>query len=228
MEMAREGRRILVLWVAAMVVGALLAAAVQLAFLPILDELVRMYATYFNALHWDSLAVRVGITLASAAAAAAPPAIVLGRRLHPVEIPWITASALAAVVVFLVGSTELTRYLLGGPAAQTSPVLYPLISGVLAGGLAGIAQALVLRQYVGGAAWWIAASIFGYAIAGLVTSLVDWQTDGAGSRVTTSVDFFMESTAGSLVWPLIVGLVTGWTLVRLLGESNREPTEAAI
>jgi len=196
--------------------------------LPILDQQVQLHATSSDAVAWGYRAVDVTITLAFAAAAAFPPAFVLGRRLRRVAIPWIAASAAGALVAFLIGGTGLARDLLGAPATQALLVLYALKAGVLSGGLVGIAQALVLRQLVRGSRWWMVASIFAYAIANVVSWLVKWQIVEGETRPTTNNDFLVEVIVGGLLWSLIVGLVTGWMLVRLLGESNLEPAKAVV
>lgn len=223
----REGLRILGLWVGAALAGGLLAAAVRLTLTPALDDWVSLHATSTTSLDGGYLAVKAGITFVSAVVVAVPLAVVLGRRLRGIEIPWLAAGVVAALVAFvipigaLLGSAGWTTYLLASaPAPQPSFVLFPLISGVVTGCVFGLAQAIVLRQYIRGVVWWIAASIFSYGLAGVSIYLVNWQIIGAGSRLTTSTDLYAETFAGAVLGPLIVGLVTGLVLVHLLAESN--------
>lgn len=232
--MARYVPRIFGAWVSAALIGGLLASAVRLA-LPALDELVRLHATSLASLNGGYLAMNVGVTLVSAVVIAGPLALVLGRRLRHIEIPWLAASMFAALAGFVLpiggwfGSPGSTGYQLShAPAGQPSLVLFPLISGVVTGSVFGLAQAIVLRQYIRGVVWWIAASIFAHVLANVSTSLVNWQIIGAGTRLTTSTDFYAETVAGSVLGSLIVGLVTGLVLVHLLRASNSRPTGAVI
>src|ERR1700686_3548404 len=100
--MTREGRRFLRLWVAAAVVGGLLAVAVQLALLPTLLDQVHFVAWSNDAISRGYEAVWVIFTLASAVAVAGPTAFVLGRRLGRIELSWIAASAAGAGVGFTI------------------------------------------------------------------------------------------------------------------------------
>ena len=219
----REGLRILGLWVGAALAGGLLALAVRLTFTPALDDWVSLHATSTASLDGGYLALKVGITFVSAVVVAVPLAIVLGRRLRGIEIPWLAASVVAALVAFVVRIGALgswPAYLLAGaPAPQPPLILFSLVSGVVTGSVFGLAQAIVLKQYLHGAVWWIAASILSYLLAGVSTFLVNWEIIGAGTRMTTSTDFYVETIAGAVLGSLIVGLVTGLVLVHLLGES---------
>jgi hypothetical protein len=228
--MTRRGRQTLLLWVAAVMAGGLLAAVLELALVPILDDQVRLHATSDSALNWGFVAVQAVMALVSAIAIAGPPAFVLSRRLVGIAAPWIVASAVAAL---LVAGIPFNTWLAGGPGyliaadAQPSLVLFPLVVGAVSGCATGVAQAIVLKPYVRGAAWWIPAVIGGRAVANVATALVNWQVGGAGIRVATSTDFYVEAIVGVLVGWLIVGLVTGVVLVRLLGELDPERTAAA-
>jgi hypothetical protein len=216
-------------WVAAVVAGGLLASALRLTLLPILDDQVRLHATSLSALDWGYAGVQAVMALVSTVAITGPPALVLGRRLVGIEVPWIVASAVAALVVagipFNTWVADSTGYLIAA-AAQPPIVLFPLVVGAASGCATGVAQAIVLRPYVRGAAWWIPAVIGARAVANVATALVNWQISGAGIRVTTSTDVYAEAIVGALVGWLIVGLVTGLVLVRLLGELNPEQTAA--
>jgi hypothetical protein len=230
MGMTREGRRFLGLWVAAAVIGGLLAVAVQLALLPTLLDQVHFVAWSNDAISRGYQAVWVIFTLASAVAVAGPTAFVLGRRLGRIELSWIAAGAVAAVIAFTI---PLDSLLIGGTGkllqAPTEPSLAvaALISGVVAGCVYGIAQAIVLRPHIRGAAWWIPASIAAWAVARVATFLVLWQISGAGTGFTSQSDYYSEQIVGALLVPVIVGIVTGLTLVHLLGESNSVLMEAA-
>jgi hypothetical protein len=229
--MARsEGRRILVTWIGAVLAGGLLAAVLGLALAPILDDQVRLHATSVDASDWGYLAVRVTLVLVSAVAVAAPTAFVLGRRLAGIEIPWIVASVVGALLAASIPVSSWlekeTGFLIGAPS-QPSLVVVPLLVGAVAGCATGAAQAIVLKPYLRGAAWWIAASIVARGTANVVISLVSWQVAGGGIRMTTPADIYVEELVNVGVGWLIVGLVTGLALVRLLGEPNPERTAAA-
>jgi hypothetical protein len=229
MRMTHEGRRILGFWMAAVVAGSLLALAIRLALLPILIDQVHLHATSANTLDWGFLAVRVAVTLVAAVIVAGPQAYVLGRRLSGIEIPWIEAGVVATLVAFAlpVETWIVNRTgLLMGAMPQPS-LLGPLASGLEFGLLAGLAQAFVLRDYVRGAAWWVAASVAAYAIANMALSLVDWQIAGGAVRATLAGDVYAEGLVGPILGYAIVAIATGLTLVWLLGESKPELTEAA-
>jgi hypothetical protein len=229
MGMTREGRRFLGLWVAAAVIGGLLAVAVQLALLPTLLDQVHFVAWSNDAISRGYQAVWVTFTLASAVAVAGPTALVLGQRLGRIELSWIAASAVAALIAFMIPLDSLVFAATGKLQAPSEPSLAvaALISGVVAGCVYGIAQAIVLRPNIRGAAWWIPASIAAWAVARVATFLVLWQISGAGTGVTSQSDYYSEQIVGALLVPVIVGVVTGLTLVRLLGESNSVLMEAA-
>jgi hypothetical protein len=230
MGMTHEGRRFLGLWVAAAVIGGLLAVTVQLALLPTLLDQVHFVAWSNDAISRGYQAVWVIFTLASALAVAGPMAFVLGQRLGRIELSWIAASAVAAVIAFMIPVDSLlsagTGQLFQAPS-QSSFVVSALVSGVVAGCVYGIAQAIVLRPHIRGAAWWIPASIAAWAVARVATFLVIWQISGAGTRFTSQSDYYSVDFVGALLVPVIVGVVTGLTLVRLLGESNSVLIEAA-
>jgi hypothetical protein len=228
--MTRRGRQVLLIWVAAVVAGGLLAAVLGLALVPILDDQVRLHATSESALNWGYVAVKVVMALVSTVAIAGLPAFVLGRRLVGIEVPWIVASAVAAL---LVAGIPFNTWLAASPgyliaaAAQPYLLVFPLVVGAVSGCATGAAQAIVLRPYFRGAAWWIPAVLGARAVANVATALVNWQMSGAGTRVTSSTDIYAEAIVGGLVGWLIVGLVTGLVLVRLLGDLNLERTAAA-
>jgi hypothetical protein len=230
MGMTHEGRRFLGLWVAAAVIGGLLAVTVQLALLPTLLDQVHFVAWSNDAISRGYQAVWVIFTLASALAVAGPMAFVLGQRLGRIELSWIAASAVAAVIAFMIPVDSLlsagTGQLFQAPS-QSSFVVSALVSGVVAGCVYGIAQAIVLRPHIRGAAWWIPASIAAWAVARVATFLVIWQISGAGTRFTSQSDYYSVEIVGALLVPVIVGVVTGLTLVRLLGESNSVLIQAA-
>jgi hypothetical protein len=229
--MARsEGRRILVMWVAAVLAGGLLAAVLGLALAPILDDQVRLHATSVDASDWGYLGVRVALVLVSAVAVAGPTAFVLGRRLVGIEIPWFVASVVGALLAASIPVSswleQETGFLIGAPS-QPSLVVVPLLVGAVAGCATGAAQAIVLKPYLRGAAWWIGASIVARGTANVAISLVSWQVAGGGIRMTTPTDIYVEELVNVVVGWLIVGLVTGLVLVRLLGEPNPERSAAA-
>jgi hypothetical protein len=230
MGMTREGRRFLGRWVAAAVIGGLLAVAVQLALLPTLLDQVHFVAWSNDAIGRGYQAAWVIFTLVSAVAIAGPMAFVLGQRLGRIELSWIAASAVAAVLAYMI---PLDSLLIAGTAkllqasSEPSLAVAALISGVVAGCVSGIAQAIVLRPHIRGSAWWIPASIGAWAIARVATFLVLWQISGAGTRSASQNDYYAVEIVGALLVPVIVGVVTGLTLVRLLGESNSVLIEAA-
>ena len=228
--MAREGRRVLFMWTAAMMAGGLLAAVLGLELAPILDDQVRLHATSVDASDWGYLAVRVALVLVSAVAVAGPTAFVLGRRLVGIEIPWIVASAVGGLLAASIPVTSWleneTGFLMQEPS-QPSLVVVPLLVGAVAGCVTGAAQAVVLRPYVRGAAWWIAASIVARGTANVAISLVSWQVAGGGVRFTMPTNIYIEELVNGAVGWLIVGLVTGLVLVRLLGELDPERKAAA-
>jgi hypothetical protein len=221
--MTTGGRRILGYWVAAVVGGGLLAIAVQETLVPFLYGLVMRFAVSpsINTLNWAYSTIGLVVVVASAIAIAAPPAFVLGRRLVGIEIPWIVASAVAALVVAVTPVTswveDWSSYLMGGPT-----VLIPLVYGVVAGCATGVAQAIVLKPHVRGVAWWIPVSTLAGAIVNMASFLIRSQIAG-GRPITQTGLYFMETLVGGVGW-LIVGIVTGLVLVRLLGELNPERT----
>jgi hypothetical protein len=229
MGLTRDGRRILVLWVGAVMAGGLLAGVLGLALVPILDDQVRLHATSADASNWGYLAVRATFVLVSAVAIAGPSAFVLGRRLVGIEVPWIVASAVGGLVAASIPLSSWlekeTGFLMQEPA-RPSLVVVPLLVGVVAGCVTGAAQAIVLNPYVRGAAWWIAASILARGTANVVISLVNWQVAGGGIRMTTPTDIYVEELVNVAVGWLIVGIVSGLVLMRLLGELNPERTAA--
>jgi hypothetical protein len=221
--MTTGGRRILGYWVAAVVGGGLLAIAVQETLLPLLYGLVMRFATSpsINFLNWAYATIGLVVVVASAVAIAGPPAFVLGRRLVGIEIPWIVGSAVAALVVAVIPFSswlmDWSSYLMGGPS-----VVIPLLYGVVAGCATGVAQAIVLKPYIRGVAWWIPASTFAGAIVNVALFLIRWQVAGGGMTTQTDI-YFVETVVGAVGW-LIVGIVTGFVLVRLLGELDPERT----
>jgi hypothetical protein len=226
--MTTSGRRILGYWVAAVAVGGLLAFVVRLALLPILDNQLWRSATNLDLLNWAHAAVQLVIEVASAIAIAGPPAYMLGRRLVGIELPWVVASVVAGLVVTVIPVYSFlakgwTGYLMQAPS-RPSLVVVPLLLGVVAGCATGVAQAIVLKPYVRGVAWWIAASIVARGMANVVVSLIGWQVSGGGIRMTTLTDVYVEEIVGAVVGSLIVGIVTGLVLVGLLGELDPERT----
>lgn len=216
-------------WVGAALIGSLLASAVKLA-LPVFDEQVRLHATSLVILNGGYLATRFSVTLVSAAVIAGPMALVLGRWLRGIEIPWIAASMFAALVGFALpvggwfASPGVAAYELShAPAGAASLVLFLVISGVATGLVFGFAQAVVLRRYSIGFFWWIAASIFSHVLANISTSSVNWEIVGAGTRLTSLTDLYVETVAGTVLGSLIVALGTGLVLVRLLRASDSRP-----
>jgi hypothetical protein len=168
----------------------------------------------------------------SAVAIAGPPAFVLGRRLVGIEVPWIVASAVAALVAAAIplGSwlADKTGQLIAAPAGP-SVVVIPLVYGLVGGCVTGVAQAIVLKPYVRGVAWWIAATILARGMVNVVVSLVRWQIAGGGIRTTTLTDMYGKEVVGALVGWLIFGIVTGLVLVRLLGERDPgRPVDLAV
>jgi len=212
----------------------MIAVAVQLNLLPLLYGLVMRLVTSpsINTVNWAYAVVDYVIVVVSAVAIAGPPAFVLGRRLVGIEVRWIVASAVAALVAAALplGSwlADKTGYLIAAPAGP-SLVVVPLIYGVVGGCATGVAQAIVLKPYVRGAAWWIAATIFARGMVNVVVSLVKWQIAGGGIRTTTLTEMYGEEVVGALVGWLIFGIVTGLVLVRLLGERDPgRPVDLAV
>jgi hypothetical protein len=224
--MTTGGRRILGYWVAAVVAGGLLAIAVQETLLPLLYGLVMRFATSpsINFLNWAYATIGLVVVVASAVAIAGPPAFVLGRRLVGIEIPWIVASAVAALLVAVIPVSSWlvvwTDYLMGWPARPSGVI--PLLYGVVAGCATGVAQAIVLKPYVRGVAWWIPTSTLAGAIVNMALFLIRWQISGGGMTTQNDI-YFVEIVVGAVGW-LIVGIVTGLVLVRLLGELDPERT----
>jgi hypothetical protein len=139
------------------------------------------------------------------------------RRYLPALAPgtWIAATAGGAVLAYAVGMSTGTALgdsidLAGVPGAIliVAGVLY--VAGL--GALLGVTQWWVLRRYVAGAGWWVAANagawILGLAVGLAGPSLVaDW--------AATGVVIAMGAGTGILMGGL-VGAVTGAVLVRLL------------
>ncbi|HXJ48968.1 MAG TPA: hypothetical protein VNF91_07365 [Candidatus Acidoferrum sp.] len=219
--MTTTGRRILGFWVAAVVAGGLLAIAVQEVLTPLLFSLVMRFAGSSSINTMDSAFTAIGlvVVVAGAIAIAVPPAFVLGRRLAGIETPWIVASAAAALVVAVIPVSgwlaDWSIHLIGGPTA-----VIPLVYGVVAGFATGVVQAIVLKRYIHGVAWWIPASTFAGAIVNMASFLIRVQIAGGGLTTQNEI-YFMETLIGVVGW-LIAGIVTGLVLVRLFGELGPE------
>jgi hypothetical protein len=126
---------------------------------------------------------------------------------------WVTRTALAAAVAWLIGLTpSLLWDRLGG--------LPPVVTGALAmaGGLVllasiGVAQWSVLRSHLPGSAWWIGWTALGWAAGLLVFTLVTtplWQPGQSGAVIAAI------GAVGGALMAVTVGAVTGLGLVRLV------------
>jgi hypothetical protein len=116
---------------------------------------------------------------------------------------WILATSLGWV---LLGAVDVLRYplfLRFGP--DFTYIWLPVITCIICGGIAGLAQWLLLRRRLPHATWWIAASILGWGLIGLTAN-------------ETLKDF------GILAW-LFAPIATGatlWLLVKKLPSPDGE------
>jgi hypothetical protein len=90
-----------------------------------------------------------------------------------------------------------------------------LICGAVGGLVLGCVQWLVLRRYVGRAAWWIPGSMAAAAAAAVSTILILWAQSALDtSQGLRGVYVFLIGVV-CMPWPIIAG-ITGWMLIQLL------------
>ena len=145
------------------------------------------------------------------------------RRDLPAVRPraWVLATAAAAAVAWLAGMapTASGELLDGLDTAELSALWAASVAVMLCS--IGVAQALVLRRHVEGAATWVAANVLGW-LAGLplpFLALALAPEHPAALRAAIAV-------ASGLLMGLTVALVTGAFLVRLLRRRRPWPPSA--
>lgn len=95
-----------------------------------------------------------------------------------------------------------------------------LVCAALGGLILGCAQWLVLRRYVGRAAWWIPGNMAAVAAALTSTIFIVWVLTSIGRYDGLRVVYMFVGGAACIPWPVIAG-VTGWTLVELLKRPGK-------
>lgn len=152
---------------------------------------------------------------------------VLRRRLPRLR-SWVAATIIGAVIAWTLGVLPGTLASLLGPGQSEPPadmpdaiqLLLAVPVGVLAGAILSLPQWRILRRYVSGAGWWVAANAIAWAFGMpfvFVAASID-PTAGAGSALTL--------IGGSLAAAgAVVGAIHGAFLVRLLegGDHAQRP-----
>ena len=108
------------------------------------------------------------------------------RQLIPRAFLWIIASLLAFFVAFLL---DLILMILGIPTFTQG---YSILLSLILGGIIGISQWIILRQYFQSTGWWIAASAIGWGLSTVVTGYVieiplEWLAIGAIPATVTGI-----------------------------------------
>lgn len=165
------------------------------------------------------VALVVGLVLAGSLEGAAlgwTQSAVLARALPGLaRLPWIVATSLAAAAAWLAGMGGVAVIQAVGPAALV--VVGP---GFVAGLLAmGVLQWWVLRRHVAGAGRWITVTS-GAWLVGVMIPVVALSGVPDGWPLPVHV---VVGVASAVLMGLTVGLLTGATLVRLLGRRSETP-----
>lgn len=154
---------------------------------------------------------------------------VMREAVHPLRVrPWVAATAIGAAVAYALGmlpSATASRWTTW-PVAVQIIVAIPLFAGLLFS--IGVAQWLVLRQFVAHAWWWIVGTTLGW-MAGLVVFFAVapplWQE---GQSPMTAL--LIGVLAGALM-AAAMAIVTGLTWLRLVAAQPRrhpQPDDVAV
>lgn len=209
------------LWIAASLLGALIAAALEG---PLQQSLIRY--VFDNAMSLTErnsgiAAVQIGLALLAAAAAGLLQGLVVSRRLTGTLLPWLVATLLAAGIALLAVRGTIAdpiRFLitprrLAGISRVESALAYGAARSIEAGIVYGALQATVLFRRLGRhALWWIPAVVVGSALGTLAGSWLDFTSMARGA------DF--QLFTGDLVAAAISSAVSGVALVALLRAAN--------
>ena len=166
------------------------------------------------------LAVLLGTFLEGVVVGAAQGAVLHTRRPDISRRSWVDATAAGAGLAWLVGMVPSTAMALAEPASAEAPMQEPTLVlvlllaallGLVTGPILGVAQWVVLRRRVAGAASWLWANALGWALgmpvifAGM--DLVPW----SGPPLLRAAAIY----GVCLVAGLVVGSVHGAVLVRI-------------
>jgi hypothetical protein len=100
--------------------------------------------------------------------------------------------------------------------------------GLAGGFIYGVFQAATLWRAVGGAYWWLLSRTAAGGLAALLEGWAAWQIGGAGTRLTTLTDVYMEQASNVVLHAVIVGVIGGIVLDRLLASpSDTQPAAPA-
>lgn len=137
------------------------------------------------------------------------------RRTHGISSKWIWYSVIGMGAPFLL--FDLLK-LFAGLQLGANYIKYSLC---IASVLSGILQFLVLRKHANKAGLWVVASILGWVAATGTVLIIDYTRGIANNLAAFFINLSLILTGG-----LVLGLITGWFLVYILGSNaQREPTE---
>jgi hypothetical protein len=92
------------------------------------------------------------------------------RRYWPRFGWWILATSLGWVLTGVISALHYPLSVRLGLDFTSTSVWLPPLTYMISGGIAGLAQWLLLRQRLPHAAWWVAASILGWGLIGLTAN----------------------------------------------------------
>ena len=121
--------------------------------------------------------------------------------------------------------------------------------GMMTGLMIGLSQYLMLRKQIRYAGWWILAAIIGWvagfviirgtngvvwvyalsgAVSGILQSYVLWRQVNSPLlwAAANTAGWFVGGIFGLFIGPIIAGLITGFSIVRLLNSMNQVPDES--
>jgi hypothetical protein len=128
---------------------------------------------------------------------------------------WIALTALAAASAWLLGALSFMALPDNASFTALLPVLIPL--GIGLGALLGSAQWLELRSHAHASRIWIPANAAGWGL-GLAVSFVAPISIDADTSTALAGALALLSGAATGITP---GAITGWALVRLVQERDR-------
>lgn len=222
----RTAYRFVGAWLGACVIGGLLDAVLHWSALANLYQAIASSPTSSSGLNGGLLFERFLDAALFAGFVVGLPGFVLGRRLRHVELPWLGATVVFAVLASIASFAIedqlafVASVAVPSVAASWSPAVplfsFPFVVGGFSGLFIGVGQAIVLARYLRFTAWWVAPSCFAFALSAGSVTITNWLISGAGTRIAGPNDYFAEMIVGAITAPVIIGLVTGIALVRLL------------